>query len=383
MSDGKRSIAQLATEAGLRRVHVITWRDLDHPEAGGSEVHIAALCRRWAAAGVEITLRTGAVPGGSRSLERDGYTVRRAGGRISVLARNALTEALHAGGRHGLVEVWHGINFLAPLWARGPRIAFAHHVHAGQFGAVLPAPAARVAEGLERHAYPRLYRTTPLVTLSPSSRDALIELGYRPDRVTAVPPGVDERFTPGGQRAAHPLVVTVGRLVPQKATTALIEIAARVREHHPALTLAVVGDGPCADDVRAAARRHGSWVEVWGRVDDETLLDLYRRAWVVASASTSEGWNMTLTEAGACGTPAVATRIEGHRDAVVDGTTGILADDEAGLATGLITLLDDADLRNRMGAAAASYAREHTWDEAARAVFEVLAHDALRRSRAT
>ena len=45
-------------------------------------------------------------------------------------------------------------------------------------------------------------------------------------------------------------------------------------------------------------------------------------AWVVASSSVREGWGMTLTEAAACGTPAVATRIAGHVDAVDDGVSG-------------------------------------------------------------
>ena len=57
------------------------------------------------------------------------------------------------------------------------------------------------------------------------------------------------------------------------------------------------------------------------------LLDLYRQAWVVASASAHEGWGMTLTEAAACGTPAVATRIAGHDDAVLHERTGLLVDD--------------------------------------------------------
>src|SRR3546814_15682597 len=59
-------------------------------------------------------------------------------------------------------------------------------------------------------------------------------------------------------------------------------------------------------------------VELRGRVPDEELVELYQRAWVVASASSSEGWGMSLTEAAACGTPAVANHIE--RKSVVLGT---------------------------------------------------------------
>ena len=68
------------------------------------------------------------------------------------------------------------------------------------------------------------------------------------------------------------------------------------------------------------------WVDAAGTTSTvTTLLDEYRRAWVVASASLAEGWGLTLTEAAACGTPAVATDIRGHRCSVVDGGTGLLA----------------------------------------------------------
>jgi len=72
-----------------------------------------------------------------------------------------------------------------------------------------------------------------------------------------------------------------------------------------------------------------------GRVDDEELLSWYRRAWVVASSSQREGWGMTLTEAAACGTPAVATAIAGHADAVLDGESGLLVEDPAELSVAL------------------------------------------------
>ena len=54
------------------------------------------------------------------------------------------------------------------------------------------------------------------------------------------------------------------------------------------------------------------------------MVDLYRRAWVLASTSAREGWGMTITEAAACGTPAVVSDVAGHADAVVDGETGML-----------------------------------------------------------
>src|SRR5271168_1506479 len=77
-------LASIAAEAGLRRIHFVAWRDLDDPEAGGSELHAHRIASRWAAAGLDITFRTSAVPNAPGSLTRDGYRVLRRSGRYAV-----------------------------------------------------------------------------------------------------------------------------------------------------------------------------------------------------------------------------------------------------------------------------------------------------------
>src|SRR3546814_8519287 len=56
-------IGDLAAAAGIRAINVLAWRDLDDPEAGGSEVHIHEVMRRWSDAGVAVTMRTSFAPG--------------------------------------------------------------------------------------------------------------------------------------------------------------------------------------------------------------------------------------------------------------------------------------------------------------------------------
>src|SRR3954447_774538 len=50
------TLADIAADAGIQRVHVLAWRDLDDPEAGGSELHAHQILRRWAAAGLDVTM---------------------------------------------------------------------------------------------------------------------------------------------------------------------------------------------------------------------------------------------------------------------------------------------------------------------------------------
>ena len=376
-------IAEVAASAGVRRVRVVAWRDLEHPDAGGSEIHLHEILRRWAAAGLEVTLLTGRAPGRPRRVERSGYTVLRAGsplGSLVTLPWRARRQPADA-----TVEVWHGINFCGPLWMRGPRVAIAHHVHRPEFGYVLPRPAAWAARHQEGTLSPRLYRGTPLVTLSEPAQAAFAELGFDPAAITVVPPGVDPRFSPapapGGGCSATPLVLTVARLWPQKRIDRLIDVMARLRHRHPRAELLVVGDGPCRAALEARAAATGAVARFAGSVPDARLVELYRSAWVLASASFGEGWGMTITEAGACGTPAVVSINTGHRQAVVDGVTGLLAADEDGLVAGLDRVLNDPVLRGRLGDGARDHARGFDWDRAATTILDVVVADAGRRAR--
>lgn len=384
---GERDVlASIAADAGLRRIHFVAWRDLHDPEAGGSELHAHKVASLWAAAGLDVTFRTSAVHGASETLTRDGYRVLRRAGRYGVFP-GAAWEGIRMGYRPGdaLVEVWNGMPFLSPLWYRGPRIVFLHHVHAEMWGMVLPPTLARLGDMMERRLAPRFYRRSHIVTLSASSRNEIVKmLHFRPDRVTVAPPGVDERYRPGGQRSATPLVVAVGRLVPVKRFDLLLRALAEVKADHPELQAVIVGEGYERSALEALRAELGlaDWVRLPGHVGDDELVDWYRRAWVVAGSSLREGWGMTLTEAAACGTPAVATNIAGHADAVVDSESGLLVDRVEDLSGALGRVLGDDVLRSRLSRGALERARWFTWDATARRALEALAGEAAPLSRA-
>ncbi|WP_261567639.1 glycosyltransferase family 4 protein [Frankia gtarii] len=381
------SLAELVESSGLRRVHVLAWRDLDDPESGGSELHADKVAERWAQAGIDVSLRTAFAPGHPESVRRHGYTVVRKAGRYSVFPRTALSGALgRTGPWDGLVEIWNGMPFFSPVWARCPRVVFLHHVHAEMWRMVLSPKLAKVGESVEFRIAPPLYRRTRILTLSQSSRHEIIELlGLPPRNISVVPPGIDPAFTPAGERSPHPLVVAVGRLVPVKRFDILIDGLLRAHDEHPTMEAVIVGDGyeraELEKKIRAAGA--GTWLRLVGRVDDDELLSLYRRAWVLTSASAREGWGMTITEAAACGTPSVATRIAGHTDAVVDGETGVLVQDPADLGKTLAGVLSDDDLRARLSAGALAHAATFTWAETARATFAALVREAARQRGAS
>lgn len=378
-----KAIAALAEQAGIRHVHMLAWRDLDDEEAGGSEVHAHNIASIWTQSGLAVTMRTSAARGLPSSDRRDGYTVSRKAGRYGVFLRSPLSEI---SGRLGpcdaLVEIWNGMPFLSPLWWRGPRVIWLHHVHGPMWGMTLPRPLAWVGDTIESRLAPPLYRRQPIVTLSESSRAEIVEeLGVPAERVKVIMPGVDPYFTPGGTRSTTPLAVAVGRLVPVKDFHRLIRIVARVHERVPDFELVIVGEGYERDSITAliAELGAGDYVRLAGRVSDSELRDLYRSAWLAVSASVREGWGMTLTEAAACGTPSVATDIAGHSDAVAAERSGLLRRSDEDLAAAMVAVATDETLRTRLSSGALERAAELTWEHAALANFEVLAADALAR----
>ncbi|MGQ0826634.1 MAG: glycosyltransferase family 4 protein [Actinomycetota bacterium] len=189
-------------------------------------------------------------------------------------------------------------------------------------------------------------------------------------RGVIVPPGVDtERFLPYtdamrantrvrfGLALDRPLVLGVSRLVPRKGFDVVIDAVAGIE----GAQLAIAGAG--RDRVRLERRADalGGRVRFLGRVSDEDLPALYATADVFSMCCRerwggleAEGFGIVFLEAAACGVPAVAGRSGGAHEAVVDGETGFVVEprDVTAVRARIATLLADAELRRRMGAAA-------------------------------
>ena len=388
-SDALAKIGDLAASAGLRRVHLLSWRDLEDVEAGGSEVHAAEVARHWAAAGVDVTWRSSFASGHPAVAARDGYRVIRRAGRYLVFPRAAVAELT---GRHGpsdgLLEIWNGMPFFSPLWYRGPRVVMLHHVHAEMWNMVLGddnPTLAKVGDTIERQVAPPVYRRSRIVTPTESARDEIVSLLNIPSRqIDVVHNGIGHAFRPGGTKTSHPSVVAVARLVPVKRHDLVIRAAAVAREQVPDLTLTIVGEGYERERLHAVIRELDAegWARLTGWVHEDELVHLYQEAWVAASASAREGWGLSLTEAAACGTPAVATRIAGHTDAVHEGVSGLLAGGTAAeLGGALAAVLLDPARRTELARGALARAADLSWETTALGLMRVLAREAERSRR--
>ena len=364
MTNSREQLRELVVNSPVQRVYVVAWRDRDDPEAGGSELHADEVLRRWAAAGLDITLRTSGIEGGARRIDRHGYHVRREHGRYRIFFQVLRERRKVRREADAVVEIWNGMPFWSPLWFRGPRSVWLHHVHGEMWQMTLPGLLGRIGWAIESRLAPRFYQRSNITTLSPSSREEIADrLGLEADVVS---PGISDFYCPGPTRESTPLVVAVGRLVPVKRFDALMRAFMEVRRDIPSARLVIAGEGYLRGDLENLRRELGGEeaISLPGRVSDEELRSLYQRAWVTSSASLREGWGMSLTEAAACGCPVVATNIAGHRDAVRQGQSGVLCTLEE-LPHQLHRVIADDTLRHELSAGSLALAHELTWDNTA------------------
>lgn len=210
-----------------------------------------------------------------------------------------------------------------------------------------------------------------VVAVSPDVKHRLVEGGLPSDRCTIIENGVDcsdlgprtgdirtnTRRSLGAEDNAV-LVVTLGRLTPQKAHHHVITLAKMLRERHPELRYAILGEGARADELASLAAEHGvaDLVCLAGlRTDTANVLG---SADIYLSCSDWEGMPLSTIEAMASGLPTVATKTEGSGQLLTDGCGLIVPiGDVDALAAGLSKLASDLDLRLQIGESANRRAR--------------------------
>lgn len=198
-------------------------------------------------------------------------------------------------------------------------------------------------------------RTTHVVCVTEEVAREAVAAGLSPARLVRLPNGVDAAAiaaAPATDLDLGPTVLFLGRLDPAKGVDTLLRAFADVARQVTDATLLVAGEGPERPglELLAAALGLEGRVRFLGRRSDP--FGLLRQATVVAVPSRSEGMSNTLLEAMAAGRAVVASAIPANREAAGDGALLVPPDDAAALGRALVRALQDAELRDALGAAA-------------------------------
>ncbi|MCW3010892.1 MAG: glycosyl transferase, group 1, partial [Solirubrobacterales bacterium] len=385
--------------AALVSEHASPLAVLGGVDAGGQNVHVAALARGLAARGVDVVVHTRRDdPGSPRRVPLyPGVEVDHVdAGPARVVPKDellphmdAFADELERQWRRERPDVVHSHFWMSGLAAvRAAErlgIPVVHTFHAlgvvkrRYQGDADPSPPER--QGVERDVVDRVDRVIATCT---DEAFELMRLGAGRSKVTVVPCGVDlTRFRPDGPREERRLphrLVYAGRLVERKgignAITALGDV--------PGCELVVAGGPPRAElAADPEAQRLGAIaelagvadrVEFRGRVSHDELPVLLRSADALVTVPWYEPFGITPLEAMACGVPVVASAVGGLIDTVVDGLTGhhVPPRDPERLAAVLRDVLADPRRRAAQGRAGVLRTRQlYDWDRVAVATLDV------------
>ena len=224
-------------------------------------------------------------------------------------------------------------------------------------------------ERIYRKRLPRLLRQArAVICVSNAWHERLIELGCPPEKLRTRYLGVDSTFFDGAREDFDPAsILFVGRLIRRKGVHTLLEAMVLLRERQVDASLTVAGDGPEMERLRAMAAERNLPVRFLGMISHAEIRALLRRSSVLCVPSTTAGaevpeaLGLVLLEAQAMSIPAVATRNGGIPEAIEDGRTGLLVDQDAPdqLADALATMIRDKALNRSFGEAARRRVCEH------------------------
>lgn len=190
-----------------------------------------------------------------------------------------------------------------------------------------------------------------------------------PAKTEIMPMGVDtEIFHPGSHKpSASRKIIFLGRLIEQKGIFVLLDAFKRVLSDVPEAELEIIGYGPEIDGLirRVKDLRMENSVRLCDRVRYDELPERYRSARALALPSLiPEGLGMSAVEAGACGIPTVTFGLGGTSELVLHEDTGLVVEKSRdALAEGLVRILTDDDLADRLGEnARKKVAEQYSWD---------------------
>lgn len=354
---------------------IYNWKDLKHPEVGGAEIITHHIAKRLVSRGHQVTWFCRSFPGAPEHDRYDGIAVMRRGGLLSTYYHGWRYYRSLPKKPDLVIDMLNTIFWQTPLYARDSRVvAYVNQLAKEVLYYQMPWPLAGFAYQIEPLQF-LSYRSTPFVCYAQSTKDDLASVGIPKQLIAVFPLGLDHgRYQPG-KKAASPLFVTLGRLVGMKRNNLVIKAMTHVTSHVSNAKLIIIGEGPEKERLKRLSERlklSGSVViqdkDVWffGKNARDQKIELLKQAWALVIPSAKEGWGMVVTEAAACGTPAIGTAVTGLKDSIRHDSTGLLVAADPTpheLAQAMIGLAQNRALREQLGRNALRFAKTLDWDK--------------------
>lgn len=370
----------------MRKITILalSWRDIKAPKAGGAEIHTHEMLSRADKSKYKIYHFAPRYEGQLECEEIDGVSYIRHGNVFTVIVAAMRFYKKHHDNIDFVIDQCNTHRFFTPFWVEPQkRIFYIHQLTKEIWDYSAKFPISKVGKALEE-SFLRLNRKDPVITVSESTRDELIERGFDKDKIKIIYNGISFRPWKSEQwcpKEEKPTFIYAGRYSPYKGIDVAVEALSRMKKECPDIRLWIIGkkDQEYVNKklMPVCKKNHLIWedgsgkdsvgdIVSWGYVSEEKKRELLSRSWALLFPSIREGWGIPVTEAGCVGTPCIAFDSPGIREAVDYGRAGYLCAENTvdGLVCQMRAVLFDKVGYGKVRKSAYEYSSHFLWDEA-------------------
>lgn len=362
------------------KILILNWRDVSHPKSGGAELVTMEHAKGWVRAGHRVTWLTASYHGAKPESVVGGVHFIRRWGSLTIYLY-APFYVLFNGRRYDvIVDEAHGFPFFTPLFTRTPVVIFIHEIAGEIWDFMFTFPKNLVGKLLERW-YFILYRHCLFWTDAPSTVDELVTRGIPRNQCTAIPcPIVGEGHIRNKicKKENNPTYIFVSRAVRMKGIEEIVKAFSFIVRADPQSHLWIVGGGTenYVHEIQQMIDEYGVTgnITMFGEVTEKKKYELMSRAHLLLHASVKEGWGLVVLEAAYVGTPSVVYNVNGLKDVVKSGKTGIVLPDNSPreMAREAVRLYRDKRRYWEFQKNGKAWAAGLTWRDAVRSSLRVL-----------
>ncbi len=365
---------------------ILSWRGPGHPNAGGAEQVTHEHAKGWVKAGHDVTLFTSMYKGAKKEEVMDGVKIKRAGDQFFGVKIYAFLWYFF--GKHPkfdlVVDEFHGIPFFTPLYVRTRKLAFIHEVAKGVWKLnpwprpfnFIPAFFGPLIESL---TFKFIYKKNVFMTVSESTKKDLIASGILSKNIRVVFNGVKvSTLKKKFDKEVKKTGIFLGSLSYDKGLLDIVKIIGAIDRKDDNWQFWIVGNGlpEYINYINEKARELGveKKIKFWGFVSETKKFELLTRAWVLLNPTVHEGWGLVNIEANSVGTPVIGYDVQGMKDSVRDGETGILVDkgDYRALADKALKLVGDKENYQKFQEKCRRWASRFSWDKSTKESLELI-----------
>lgn len=350
-----------------------TWKDIDHPLAGGAEVVSSQLAKQLVENGHQVRFIVGGFEGGESEVHRDGYQINRVGSRYTVYYQAAQYYKKYlTGWADVVIDEINTIPFFTQFYVKEKRILLFHQLCREIWFYQMVFPLSLIGYILEP-MYLWLLRDNKVITVSNSTKSDLLRYGFKQDAIHIISEGIE--LTPikdidAVEKLNKPTILSLGGIRAMKRTLDIVKAFENTKETITDLQLIIAGDyqdsygNKVVEYVKQSP--YQSDIQILGKVSKEKKIQLMQESHLLAVTSLKEGWGLVVTEANSQGTPAVVYNIDGLRDSVQQGKTGYITkhNNHQSLAQSIQLALQDKKQYNNIRQNAWEWSKSITFDQA-------------------